>query len=333
MALPCSRRTVLQLAPAAMLYALGVRRAVAAPLRAEVLEDLRQMNDLAVQLRRGAITPRDWQDQMAVLAAQVDTSELSRSLDIERLAATLELPRDRALVRELGFAPLDQALSDAKVHIRLFMLGHGRAIIPHGHDDMVSMHWLLHGALRARHYDRIERSPEHMLIRPTIDRVLRPGMATTVSDDRDNVHWFVAVEGPTFSLGVVVPRLTGEGPSGRVYLDPKAATEAGVPQRSIGVQEIVDRCVLALVNEGARILEEGYALRAGDIDIVYLYGYGFPSYRGGPMWYADTVGLKNVLERIRTFEERHGYWWRPAPLLSELAAAGKTFAEWDRARA
>jgi 3-hydroxyacyl-CoA dehydrogenase len=112
----------------------------------------------------------------------------------------------------------------------------------------------------------------------------------------------------------------------------EAAAQAGVVQRQIDEQEIVDRCVLALVNEGARILEEGFALRAGDIDIVYLYGYGFPSYRGGPMWYADTIGLANALDRIRALERQHGYWWRPAPLLVELAEARKTFAEWDRER-
>jgi 3-hydroxyacyl-CoA dehydrogenase len=86
------------------------------------------------------------------------------------------------------------------------------------------------------------------------------------------------------------------------------------------------------VNEGARILEEGYALRAVDIDIIYLYGYGFPAYRGGPMWYADTVGLPKVYERVREFERQHGYWWKPAALLQQLAEQGKTFTEWDQAR-
>ena len=74
--------------------------------------------------------------------------------------------------------------------------------------------------------------------------------------------------------------------------------EAGIVQRQISAAEIVDRCLYALVNEGARILEEGFALRASDIDIIYLNGYGFPAYRGGPMWYADTVGLKKVYERV-----------------------------------
>jgi 3-hydroxyacyl-CoA dehydrogenase len=110
----------------------------------------------------------------------------------------------------------------------------------------------------------------------------------------------------------------------------KWAAEAGIPQRQVSGEEIVDRCLYALVNEGARILEEGYALRAVDIDIIYLNGYGFPAYRGGPMWYADTVGLKTVYERIREFEQQHGEMWAPAPLLKQLAEQGKTFAEFNK---
>jgi 3-hydroxyacyl-CoA dehydrogenase len=108
------------------------------------------------------------------------------------------------------------------------------------------------------------------------------------------------------------------------------SAEAGIPQRQISASEIVDRCIYALVNEGARILEEGYALRAADIDIIYLNGYGFPAYRGGPMWHADTVGLQKVYHRICEFRQEHGELWAPAPLLQRLAEAGKTFAEFDR---
>jgi 3-hydroxyacyl-CoA dehydrogenase len=106
-------------------------------------------------------------------------------------------------------------------------------------------------------------------------------------------------------------------------------TEAGISQRPIADQEIVDRCIYALVNEGARILEEGYALRAVDIDIIYLNGYGFPAYRGGPMWYADTVGLKKVYDRILEFQKHHGELWEPAPLLKKLAEQGKGFADFN----
>jgi 3-hydroxyacyl-CoA dehydrogenase len=110
----------------------------------------------------------------------------------------------------------------------------------------------------------------------------------------------------------------------------KWVTAAGIAQHEISAAEIVDRCLYALVNEGARILEEGYALRASDIDIIYLNGYGFPAYRGGPMWYADTVGLKHVYARISEFHRQHGEIWQPAPLLARLAEQGKTFAQFGK---
>jgi 3-hydroxyacyl-CoA dehydrogenase len=110
----------------------------------------------------------------------------------------------------------------------------------------------------------------------------------------------------------------------------KWVAEAGIVQRQISADEITDRCIYALVNEGARILDEGYALRASDIDIIYLNGYGFPAHRGGPMWYADTVGLKKVFERVSEFHRQHGETWRPAPLLKRLAEQGKTFAQFGK---
>lgn len=102
--------------------------------------------------------------------------------------------------------------------------------------------------------------------------------------------------------------------------------EIGRAPREISASEIIDRCIFALVNEGARILEEGIALRSVDIDIVYLMGYGFPAWRGGPMFYADTLSLSSVLARILEFESIHGELWKPAPLLVKLASEGKTFA-------
>jgi 3-hydroxyacyl-CoA dehydrogenase len=102
--------------------------------------------------------------------------------------------------------------------------------------------------------------------------------------------------------------------------------EAGLKPRAIDDREIVERCMFALANEGARILEEGIALRASDIDMVYLTGYGFPPYRGGPMFYADSVGLQKVLDAIRKFQKGYqGAQWQPAPLLARLANEGKRF--------
>ena len=109
----------------------------------------------------------------------------------------------------------------------------------------------------------------------------------------------------------------------------KTAREGGIARRAITTEEILDRCLLVMINEGARILEEGYALRAAHIDVIYVTGYGFPAYRGGPMWYADSVGLKEVCRRIEEFRQRHGELWEPAPLLKRLAEQGATFAGYD----
>jgi 3-hydroxyacyl-CoA dehydrogenase len=123
----------------------------------------------------------------------------------------------------------------------------------------------------------------------------------------------------------------------RASSDPEVAellrkwrADVGTPQRQISSEEIVERCVYWLINEGTRILEEGYALRAGDIDTIYVNGYGFPAFRGGPMWYAGAVGLKKIYDRISEFHRQHGQIWEPAPLLKQLAEAGKTFADFQR---
>jgi 3-hydroxyacyl-CoA dehydrogenase len=108
------------------------------------------------------------------------------------------------------------------------------------------------------------------------------------------------------------------------------AAAAGVPQRSFTPEEIVERCVYALVNEGARILEEGMAQRASDIDVIYLNGYGFPGWRGGPMFFADRTGLAAIHDRIVGFHREFGQRWAPAPLLARLAAEGGTFRDRDR---
>jgi 3-hydroxyacyl-CoA dehydrogenase len=112
----------------------------------------------------------------------------------------------------------------------------------------------------------------------------------------------------------------------------QVAAEQGVKRRAITEEEIIERTQYALINEGAKILEEGIALRAVDIDIIYINGYGYPAWRGGPMWYGDTVGLKKVYERVNQFHEEHGELWEPAPLLKRLAEEGKTFADFDKGK-
>jgi 3-hydroxyacyl-CoA dehydrogenase len=112
----------------------------------------------------------------------------------------------------------------------------------------------------------------------------------------------------------------------------KTTAAAGIKRRTFTSEEIVERTIFALINEGARVLEEGVALRAADIDTVYVSGYGFPAYRGGPMFYADRVGLARIHERVAALHREHGQRWAPAPLLARLAREGSSFRDWDAAR-
>ena len=105
----------------------------------------------------------------------------------------------------------------------------------------------------------------------------------------------------------------------------QAAARRGITRQPIANEEIIARITTALANEGAQVLEDGYATRAGDIDVIYVYGFGFPRYRGGPMFYADTVGLPVVLRRVQEYRARFGDYWRPAALLERLVTEGRGF--------
>ncbi|GAB1261834.1 3-hydroxyacyl-CoA dehydrogenase NAD-binding domain-containing protein [Aurantivibrio plasticivorans] len=126
------------------------------------------------------------------------------------------------------------------------------------------------------------------------------------------------------------------------YEDPEAleilrkrAEELGIEQRNDHTEEeIIERCIYALINDGIKILEEGIALRASDIDVVWGAGYGFARFRGGPLYYADTIGLKTVYDGIMKYQAKFGdMHWQPAPLLEKLAKEGKTLAQWEAEQA
>lgn len=111
----------------------------------------------------------------------------------------------------------------------------------------------------------------------------------------------------------------------------EAASRRGITRRAITDDEIIARITTALANEGARVLEDGYATRASDIDVIYTYGFGFPRHRGGPMFYADTIGLPTLLARVKEYRDRFGDYWQPAPLLERLVAEGRGFYSDDSA--
>jgi 3-hydroxyacyl-CoA dehydrogenase len=101
----------------------------------------------------------------------------------------------------------------------------------------------------------------------------------------------------------------------------------GIERKSIGEEEILKRCLYGMINEGAKLLEQGIALRPSDIDITYLTGYGFPVHHGGPMYLADRIGLANVLADIERLHAEYGFWWEPAPLLQRMVREGRSFSD------
>ena len=110
------------------------------------------------------------------------------------------------------------------------------------------------------------------------------------------------------------------------------AERLGIKRTTIENTEIEQRCVYSLINEGAKILEEGIAYRPGDIDVIWSYGYGFPRFRGGPMYMADQIGLETIYEAVMSYRDKFGDYWTPAPLLETLARDRKTFADWNIAQ-
>ncbi len=111
----------------------------------------------------------------------------------------------------------------------------------------------------------------------------------------------------------------------------REAQALGVPQLEVSDEEIIERLLYSMINEGARVLEEGIAIRPGDIDVIFINGYGMPRYRGGPMKYADMIGLDKVLAAVEKYRARYGdLWWTPAPLLEQLARSGSSFQAWSQ---
>ena len=131
---------------------------------------------------------------------------------------------------------------------------------------------------------------------------------------------------------IALRRASRHDPRPKVCADvAEASRREGLERRDISDQEILERLTYPMINEGAKILEEGIAIRPSDIDVIWAYGYGWPTYRGGPMFYADTVGLGHVRDRLCELETRHGESFKPSALLDQMVARGQRFQDWDDA--
>ena len=158
--------------------------------------------------------------------------------------------------------------------------------------------------------------PAHLRYSPIADRICEMGRY----GQKTGAGWYRYEEGSR----VPIPDPTIHD------LIAGVSEELGIARRAIADDEIVPRCLYPLVNEGAKILDEGLALRASDIDVIWMHGYGFPRYRGGPMFWADLVGLRTVYDTMSRLHDEHGEWLQPAPLLKRLAEEGKGFRDFGK---
>jgi len=183
----------------------------------------------------------EWQTKVEELMTQVELPELLKLIDFERLTANVKYVDNGA--RRLGFKfqqieGVPQKLVYGK---QIFALKKGRSVVPHGHNNMATAFLILGGKLHGRHYDRIEDESDHLIIKPTLDRHYKPGEPSTVSDYKNNIHWFKAVTEPAFILNIHVLNLEPDwpAPTGRVYVDPagEQLSEGLVRARRIGYRE------------------------------------------------------------------------------------------------
>ena len=163
-------------------------------------------------------------------------------------------------------------------------------------------------------------------------REQRPDPYFVIADRLTQLGWLGQKTGRGFYLYPDGGRSAQPDPEVEALIK-KIASERNISRHEISDHEIVERCMLSLINAGAMVLEEGIASRASDIDVVWTSGYGFPRHLGGPMFYADTMGLGNVAERIRHYHGMLGHYWRPTRLIENLAAENSTFEQYDRKRA
>jgi len=184
---------------------------------------LTQVNDLSRQVKGQKIKQLQWQKQIEELFKQVDLPELLRLIDFDRLVKNKKMVDNGARSLRFKFPEVEGLPTNYVFGKQIFALKKDRSVVPHGHNNMATAFLILKGDLRGRHYDRLSDAKDHFIIKPTIDRKFGPAEYSTISDYKDNIHWFKAMTEPSFIFNIHVLNIRpgSELPTGRVYLDPK----------------------------------------------------------------------------------------------------------------
>ena len=184
---------------------------------------LQRLDEASSAVAAGSVRPTQWQDEVTAVLGGIDLPDLLRSLDFDALARGASFPLQGEGMQRLYFPDADGKLQPLRFRPYLFTLRRDTAVVPHGHHNMTTMHMVLAGRARVRHFDRLADSDTHMLLRPASDVEAGPGVVTTISDDRHNVHWMQSLSDQVFMFNIGVYQLKPDQPFGeRDYVDPLA---------------------------------------------------------------------------------------------------------------
>ena len=228
-----------------LLQTLFARDAFGDEMKLLAAKWLKDLNDLSVEVKGAKLQQKvkqtEWQAKVDELFGKVDLTDVLKFIDFDKLTANIKL-RDQGELSLRATLPKVEGLpTDLVFGHQVFALGKDRSVVPHGHNNMATAFLILDGNFRGRHFDRLEDDGQHMIIRPTIDRAFAPGEHSTVSDFKDNVHWFTATSERAFIFNIHVMNVDpAKKESGRVYIDPNGEklSEGRIRARRISAGEV-----------------------------------------------------------------------------------------------
>lgn len=224
-----TRQALQSLTAVALLEGLAARSLFGADVRPVVDDWLKELNAISRDVRDHKVKDVEFTRSLEGLYRRVDLDALLKTLDFDRIARDVTYPAMGAKSLPVDFDKVSGLPTSLVFGRQIFAMKKGRSVVPHGHDNMATGFLVLKGNLRGRHYDRVEDHKDHYIIRPTIDRSFAPGEFSTVSDHKDNVHWFTAESETAFIFNIHVNETDPGNPKapGRVYVDPVGEKLAG----------------------------------------------------------------------------------------------------------
>lgn len=194
----------------ALFRTLFLKDAFADAVKPVTGEWLRGLHEMSMDLQAGKITPGQWQTKIDELFDRVSFEELLVRIDFDKLTQGFEYPELGVNTKWVKFPQLEGLPEQLAFYSKIFGMKKDRAIIPHGHRNMVSCHYVLKGDLWLRHYDKVEEDGTHMIIEPTVDQLARVGSHSSISDERNNIHWLKATTNTAFTYDVLIVDLNGK---------------------------------------------------------------------------------------------------------------------------